>query len=301
MSSSSAPVHFQSLTLGEALSTKWPDRDFVFGPGQAGDVLLLSGADGSGKFWVASSAGLTVATGKSVCGIFDAPRHSGRVIYFAGEDRRADYGIRLSSIAAHSRLHDGIDLSKIEDDFELLPMLGQRLPLVSKRGDGYEVTDNGRWFAERCRARRMVIIDPLRMFHNLEESDGPGMDFLVRWLVSTAMDNGQIILVVHHSSQSSILNSRDDHHAGRGATDFPAGCRGVWTLRGVTDDEAESLGGPRIDFRTLLNGKASHARESDRVFLARGVGGVLYRAWASPSQAEGQRQQKGRRVRNGAI
>ncbi|CQR44899.1 hypothetical protein THICB3560264 [Thiomonas sp. CB3] len=273
----SAPLEFHPLTLGEAIRTEWPEREFVFGPLQAGDVGLISGADGAGKFWVAGAAALTVTAGQSVCGIFDAPKCSGRVLYFAGEDRREDYGIRIAAIAAHTRLHDGIQLERFECDFELLPMRGTRLPLVRKAGDGYELTDTARWFAQRSEGYVMVVIDPMRMFHDLDESDGPGMDFFVRWLVSMAMVNKQAVLVVHHASQASILNARDDHHSGRGATDFPAGCRGVWTLRGVTDDEAEELGGPRIDFRTLVNGKASHVREACQVFLARGAGGVLYR------------------------
>jgi hypothetical protein len=84
------------------------------------------------------------------------------------------------------------------------------------------------------------------------------------------MKNDQVILLVHHASQNAILDKRADHHAGRGATDLPAGCRAVWTLRaGLKEDD-----GTR--WRELVNGKASHGAESDTRHLRPGVGGVLY-------------------------
>lgn len=119
---------------------------------------------------------------------------------------------------------------------------------------------------------RLVIVDPLRMFHDLGESDGAGMDFFARWLVSVAMANQQAILLVHHASQAAILDSRTDHHTGRGATDLPAACRAAWTIRKMTAQEARQAGleeDERCDWRLLTQAKASHAREGAPRWLRR--------------------------------
>lgn len=278
------PNALKPLTLGRACHSEWPQPEYILGPLQPGDVGLLSGADGLGKSWVALAAGLSVATGRSIAGgLWDVPEGvCGPVIYFAVEDREADHGRRIQAVIKHCRLHDELDAIEEDDDrLTLLPMLGQRVPLVQPAEHGYQVTTQGAWWEEFIQDYRLVILDPLRAFHDLVESDGAGMDFLVRWLVSVAMRNQQAILLVHHASQGAILDGREDHHAGRGATDLPAGCRGVWTLRGASEIKDES--GER--WRVLVNGKASHGAEADKRYARRGAGGVLYRA-EPPSDPE---------------
>jgi len=278
-----AAVQPLPLTLGRACSTPWPRPEFILGPLQGGDVGMISGADGLGKSWVAMAAGLSVAVGKSVCnGMWDVPRGvTGRVLMFCVEDREADHGRRMSALVKHCRLAG--EIGQIEDDDDsltLIPLQGHRLALVQKSGDRYQVTAEGWAWAKQIQDYRLVIVDPLRAFHDLDESDGAGMDFLVRWLVSAAMTNQQAILLVHHASQGAILDRRGDHHAGRGATDLPAGCRAVWTLRaGLREDD-----GTR--WRELVNGKASHRAESDTKHLRPGIGGVLYCAEPPPTNED---------------
>lgn len=119
------------------------------------------------------------------------------------------------------------------------------------------------------------------MTHDLVESDGPAMDAYARWLVSKAHQYGLIVILIHHSSQGATLESRDDHHAGRGATDFPAACRAVWILRGMTSSEAEGFvdhAGNPIDnkrCRVLTNAKSSHAAPGVVRHLVFGQNGVL--------------------------
>lgn len=277
------------LTVGEAVATNWPRREYILGPLQAGDVGLISGADGVGKSWVALAAGLSVGYGISACGMFDVPTgRSGRAIYFAVEDRRADHGRRLAAIVRHIKKSEQIDGD--DDTLTLVPMEGRRLPLVlpnPSRSDArgpYIVAEAGEAWAKYVEDYRLVIIDPLRAFHDMQESDGAAMDFLVRWLVSVAMRNQQAILLVHHASQNAILESRSDHHAGRGATDLPAGCRGVWTIRVAKFGEVPGVQDEgRRRWRVLVNAKASHAAEGATRYLAQSDDGVLVAADPPPN------------------
>lgn len=270
------------LTIAKALSTEWPEPDYVFGPLQPGDVGQIAGADGSGKSWLGLIAGLTIATGRSVCNVFDAPKHSGHVLYFCGEDRLADHGRRLARLARHVADHDGIQISEDDDRLSLVALEGKRVPLLrqpdfAERSQGIAAVQDASAFKQAIAGYRAVFLDPLRMFHDLNESDGTAMDQLVRMLVQIAIENNQVIIVIHHASQAAILDSRSDHHAGRGATDFVAGCRGVWTLRGLSKSERAGQNINPNEWKVLSNSKSSHRAESGQILLRRNEGGVLRR------------------------
>lgn len=264
-------ANIKPLTMAKALAAKVSDPDYVLGPLQPGDIGILSGADGSGKSLVALSMGAGVAYGVPACGVVDAPQHAGRVLYIAGEDRRDDHIRRLKRLGEHLRVDYRIAVGE-EDRLTIWPLLGKRMPLVEKNGNGFSITPFGKMFAGAISIYRLVILDPLRMFHNLDESDGPGMDFFGRWLVTIAMQNQQVILLVHHASQGAILEGRSDHHVGRGATDLPAVCRSAWTLRAMNQKEAKDFNisdDERRDWRILANGKASHVAEGSPRWLQR--------------------------------
>lgn len=270
------------ITAAEAARAELPDPDFIVGPLQPGDVGILSGGDGTGKSLVAMSLGASVAYQVAACGVVDAPRHGGRVLYIAGEDRRNDHIRRLKRLGEHLRMEHRINTSEDEERLIILPFEGKRKPLMTPAG----VTPAGELFAEAVAGFRFVVLDPLRMMHDLQENDGPSMDMLARWFVTIAMRNQQAILLVQHASQGAILDGRSDHHAGRGATDLPAACRAAWTLRGMTPKEAESAGmdeDERRDWRVLVNGKASHAAEDGARWLQR-RGGLWVRSSYTPGE-----------------
>jgi RecA-family ATPase len=275
------------LTLNEALAATVGDPDFVIGPLQPGDIGILSGGDGSGKSLISLMMAASVAYGISAGGVVDKPRAAGRVLIVAGEDRRDDHIRRLKSLGAHLRKEHGIG-SDDDGMIALLPLAGRRIPLFAPLPGGYAVTDEGEAFANTIKQGgwRLVIIDPLRMFHDITETDGPGMDALARWLVTIAMVAGCAIIVVHHASQDAILNGRTDHHAGRGATDFPAACRAGWVLRKMTEKEASEAGinaDDRRDWRLLVNAKANHGREDGGRWLQR-RGGLWLRSTYTPGE-----------------
>lgn len=284
LASASATAETKVISLQDALATRVAQPEFVVTPLQRGDVGIISGADGVGKSYLALALGMTIASGQSIGGIFPATGRPGKALYIAGEDRQADHVRRLQSVAKAAR-ESGIDASNAQLD--LVTLAGERMPLLACTAGGeYVKTTDYYRFLRMTENYDLVIIDPLRMFHDIPENDGVGMDKLVRLLVSTAMHNRQAIIVIHHASQGAILDSRDDHHSGRGATDFPAGCRSAWVLRGMSKDEAKSAGiddDARRDWRVLVNGKASHGKEAGATWLTRRQDGVLVRAAYAPA------------------
>lgn len=292
------------LTWEDSLNPP-PAFEFVLSPLQPGDVGIISGGDGIGKSWVAMTLAASVAAGVGLAGLCaDPPR--GRVLYLAGEDRSDDHRRRLCILGDYVRReYRGAD-SRVADHLTIQPLEGRRMPLFQgEQSAGYRETTQGRAFKSMIKDYHLVILDPLRMFHDLQENDGVGMDKLVRWLVTVAMKNHQALVVVHHVSQSAMLDGREDHHAGRGATDFPAGCRAAWVLRGMNQSEAKAAGisdEDRADWRCLVNPKSSHLREGARVWLQRQPGGLLVRSSYTPQEMADARattaQGKGRRARD---
>jgi hypothetical protein len=130
----------------------------------------------------------SVAFGICAGGVVEKPRAKGRVLIVAGEDRRDDHIRRLKALGAHLQQDHGID-SDDDGMLTLLPLEGRRMPHFAPKADGYTVTDERVAFADMIKTGgfRLVVIDPLRMFHDCTESDGPGMDGFARWLVTVAM------------------------------------------------------------------------------------------------------------------
>ncbi|MHB1301350.1 MAG: AAA family ATPase [Burkholderiales bacterium] len=258
------------ITFSQAVQRSWAVPDFVFASLQPGDLGLLSGADGSGKSYLSDIIAATVATGKSVNDVFQPPKIAGRVLMIKGEDRLDDHGRRLQSLARRAGI--------IECDIEVISLHGERKPIIRRGNFGIETTEHFEWLNEISQGFRMSIIDPLIMFHDLPEDNS--IDSLARALIRIAFKNHQTILAVHHASQDAILNSRSDHHVGRGGTALPAACRQVWTLRGMNQREAEKFKIPEHEmgeWKYLANGKASHGAELDGVWLRRDENGILYK------------------------
>jgi RecA-family ATPase len=269
------PIH-----VGTAAFTKLAPTDFIIGPLQAGELGIVSGADGLGKSWLALEMAATVATGISVGQVFEAPNATGRVLLVAGEDKTADH-IRRLAVLAKRLGQDGTQIAEEDERITLWPLNGHRFSLMQKKGDEVCPTELAQEFSRAISGYRLVILDPLRMFHDLSETDGVAMDTLARWLVSVAMTNKQAIVLVHHASQGAMLQGRDDHHVGRGATDLPAACRAAWTLRALTQQEcieARLDDSDRAGWAMLINSKANHSPLTDRVLLSRGEDGLLVRA-----------------------
>ncbi|MDE3021727.1 MAG: AAA family ATPase [Pseudomonadota bacterium] len=273
-----------ALSLQNAICTNWGKPDFIFSGLQAGDLGLISGGDGVGKSFLSDLLAATAATGLAIGNIFTPPQDRGGVLIIKGEDRKADHGRRIQGLVKqidHDFNH--IDFNNIK--FDLICLEGQRMPLAVKGLKCEPVlTDQYNKFVEITAGYQLVIIDPLIMFHTLDE-DNIGMDFLGRSLIRAAFKNHQAIIAVHHSSQDSILNSRSDHHSGRGGTALPAACRAVWTIRGMSKEEGKKFKlneDERREWKLIWNGKQSHGPESAGVWVKRDENGLLYKPTRGP-------------------
>ncbi|RMH87415.1 MAG: hypothetical protein D6681_15140 [Calditrichaeota bacterium] len=245
-----------------------PPVDFVIGGLPIRRVGLLLGSDGAGKSWLTLQFALSVAAGIPVAGgAIPAPKQTGSVLVIVGEDDRNNYCNRLlrilDGLPDEQRKLAGVRLNQLE----ILCLEGERMPLARVR-DSMVVPhfDTVKKLKKFMKDKRLVVLDPLVMFHDLDENSNSHMDFLGRLFDRMARETGAAILLVHHTGQDAVRNGREDHHVGRGGTALACACRAVWVLRALSEKEAKGKENPH-KYRKLAGPKVTHGPRREAKLL----------------------------------
>jgi RecA-family ATPase len=222
--------------------------DFVLPGLPAGQAALLAGADGANKTGVALGCGLSVACGIPLLGgLLPAPKATGRVLYLWGEDDADEVHRRLDAWMSVASAR-GVDPHKIRNglsNLEFHPLDGERMSLMrAGRGELDPVVPTHRVAAllKAMHGARLTIIDPLIMFHDLQEGKNEHLDPLMRLFISMARQSGGgSVLIVHHVGQDAMLTRRDDHQSGRAGTALACAARAVWVIRTMSEIEEDTV------------------------------------------------------------
>ncbi len=286
MAKAGTPVRLPSLVdAADFWTAPPPQMDWVL-PGvlPAGEVALLVGADGAGKSLVALELVLAVASAVpwacqapdpgqpwSEPWLLPATSTPGRVLYIGGEDDRDEYKRRFRQIAAVLGLpapRPG-QIAVMALDAEPLQLM--RAGRQQASPEETPAVDALRDLIIRSRPR-LIVVDPLIMFHALSEVDPQHMDSLMRLFIRLARSvPGCALLAVHHAGQDAVRGSTDDHMLGRGSTALSAAVRVVLTLRRGTAQETAALQDLGLDpklWRRLRGPKISRGPEREGVWMA---------------------------------
>ena len=261
-----------------------PSVDWVL-PGvlPAGEVALLVGSDGAGKSVLALELALAVALGVPwACRAPDPGQPwtepwllpastPGRVLYLGGEDDKDEYHRCTTHIAATLGLPAPGPAQLV-----MLPLDAQPLHLM--RAGRQQATPEETPAADALRALivqlkpRLIVLDPLIMFHALAENDPQHMDSVMRLIIRLARSvPGCAALMVHHAGQDAVRGGQDDHMLGRGSTGLGAAARAVFTVRKPTDRESSALEELGLDaslWRRLRGPKISRGPQKGSVWLS---------------------------------
>ncbi len=259
-----------------------PPIDWVLPGLPARQVGLLIGSDGSRKTGFALQAALGVAGGLPIAGgALDAPSSRGRVVALLGEDDLDDHHRALANLRI-SLVEHGVSTARIDvalEQMDIVALGGMRVPLLraSRQADEPLETEWVGAMRERLNGARLAILDPLVMFHSLSESDNGHLDVFMRLLIRLAQGcGGGSILAVHHTSQDSLLNARDDHQAGRGGTALASAARAVWVIRRPAELECERAGIDQRTSRIVRGSKISKGPEQPARILTMDPRGTLF-------------------------
>lgn len=254
------------LDLPWALHSELPPLDFVLPGLLPGGLGLLVAPGGTGKSFLALDIAISLSIGRAIAdGLFPAST-SRRVVYLAGEE---------SDRLLAERLRNTIDLADRSllnpSNLILLPMTGEDCRLVSQ-GKPTELLSE---LKERAHGSRLIIVDPIRRFHDGDENDSSAMTQLVVVLESLAKHTGAAVLAVHHANRASASDA-GSQHASRGSSALVDGARWQLNLSLMDEKTATTYGltdAERLSYIAVDIAKSNYLPSKGRSWLKRRTGG----------------------------
>lgn len=174
------------------LNTDPPPVDDVLPGLTAGAVGLLAGMGGIGKSWTFLGLAAAVAGGQTPFGADSGwdtdPSTPGAVLYIAAEDAADVLHRRLRALGSIPWTARWI--RQVAQDITIVSLVGSSVPRLTL------IDQPGRWdppairddtvgaivTAARQIQARLIILDPLRRFHRLDENDNAAMDLMIETL-----------------------------------------------------------------------------------------------------------------------
>lgn len=261
-----------------------PSIDWVVRGLKQGDVGILSAAGGTGKSMFCLS--LADAVSKGGDDLFGGwPIGSGGdVIYLYADDDTDDLRNRVYHLyqstesVEFGRIHS-FNVRLDPPRFMVPTNLDERGLLKPKTDVVLAITQR---IMSACNNPRLLIIDPLRKFHALEENSNTEMEQLLTFFAKWASELRVAFLLVHHTGKSAVLNGQGNtQQSARGASAITDQARWHVTLQKISDNDAARYNIPSEDtwkYIVAHNAKINGAEPLPDLLLERGPGGVLMRA-----------------------
>lgn len=262
------------LDLDSMMSTDPPPADDVFLGLEAGKVASLVATGGTGKSWFALQAGMAVASPEADV-LRIGPGGRGRVLYVSGEDDADTIHRRVRAIADRLSPEARREVAK---NMDVYPVVGEKVDLGGYPGCP-EFTDEVMNLGDTFMGYRLIILDPLRKFHSLDENSNGQMSVLLDALERVATRTGAAVLFCHHVNKLAVRDGDGSSQAvSRGASALVDNVRWSATMAKMTADEAKGFGvsqdrrGFYLGFRVV---KQNYGPPATERWFERKEGGVL--------------------------
>ena len=262
---------FQWLDLRHAVEQAPEPLDFVLPGFKSGTVGALVSPGATGKTMLALQAAVTVSGGPDMLDFASMDtawrRTAGRVVFLTGEDPADVLNGRFHAIGQR------LNPAEREAMFENLSVA----PLVG-RGADVMTFEWRRWIAGVTCDARLVVIDTLRRFHQLDENDGGHMAGLLAYMEQLCRENSTTVLFLHHTSKAGALNGGDAQQASRGSSVLTDNARFQANLVGMTPEQAKQFDvdeNCRRNFVRLSFPKINYSAPIPDQWFRRRDGGVL--------------------------
>jgi regulatory protein RepA len=278
------------LDISTALSGPRPLLDFVLPNLLAGTVGTLVATGGIGKTMLLTELSVSLAAGLSPAGGLFPEQPPARVVFLAAEES-ADILVHRLMDVSHVHCRPGAlgarstatYRAQLVQNLSVFPLAGETV-LLLKGGTYTPALDQLMKLAEGC---RLLIVDPLRRFHDADENDSSAMTQLVQGFERVAHRLGCAVILAHHVSKSAYLVGRGDvQHSSRGSTALTDGVRWQANLTPMDAAQGKICGispAKLSNYVRFAVTKANHDAVFPPVWLMRADGGVLLRADINPS------------------
>ena len=275
-----------AIDILQAFEETPPPLDFVLPGLLAGTVGGIVSPGGAGKSMLALELSILVATGHDLSGFGGGvDRHTGRVCFLAAEDPADAIRHRLHALGQHMSQ----DLrEQFAQDFEIEPLAGMQANI-----------DRPDWLAfveSMAAGKRLIFLDTLRRFHELDENDSGQMAHLIGILEGVAARTGCAVVFLHHASKAAAMGGMGDmQQASRGSSVLVDNIRWQGYMAGCSRDEAK-----RLDIDEEMRGyfvrggvsKQNYGPPVADVWMRRAEGGVLLPAELATSSLTKKKPEK---------
>lgn len=263
-----------------------PALDFVLPGLLAGTVGGIVSPGGAGKSMLAIELAILVATGRDLSGFGGGvQRHTGKVVFLAAEDPEIALQHRLHALGQHL---NSDQREQVAESIEIQPLAGEACDLLA--------ADWAAHVEQLGTGCRLMFLDTLRRFHQLDENDSGQMAHLVGVLEGIAKRTGCAMVFLHHASKSAAMNGQGDmQQASRGSSVLVDNVRWQMYLAGCSKDEAK-----RLDIDEEMRGYFVRAGVSKQnygppvadIWMRRSDGGVLLPAELATSSLTKKKPEK---------
>lgn len=285
------PAFASPLDLRGLLTSAPPPLDHVLPGLLSGTVGMLAGPGGVGKTMLELQLGMALATGTPACaGLFAGLMPAAGpapVVLVTAEESAAVLQHRLHAIACalfEQQERFGMDLdyaefvTRLERNLRLFAGASHRYALLDRELQRTSVLPD---LASACEGARLVLIDPLRQFHECDENDSAAMNLMVQTLRRLAERTRAAVVFAHHATKAATLTGQGDAAgAARGSSALTDGVRWQLNLSRMSREQAQQAGiadDARGQFLLLDVAKSNYLAPQPTQRLQRLAGGVLAR------------------------
>ncbi|MBX9837482.1 MAG: AAA family ATPase [Silvanigrellaceae bacterium] len=258
--------NFLPLNILDICSKQPPKLEFIFPGLLRGIVGSVVASGGTGKTMWALQTCSSIACGNDM--LKYGQLNTGKSVLLSGEDPEQITALRLHSMCKY--------LSEKE-----IHELNKNMFIYSISGKNPNIMDKNwfEWIKNVTINSKLVIIDTLRVFHNLEENDSGKMSELIKIMSSIATENNTSILFLHHTNKNSANNSSGgDQQASRGSSVLTDNIKLQINLVTMTSTEAKDLGIDEQDRKLYVKyvySKMNYGSPIADRWLKREDGGIL--------------------------
>ena len=218
------------IDILHALSERPKNLDFVLPGLVAGTVGAIVSPGGSGKSALALQLGAYIAGGPDLIGI--GPVKHGQTAYLPGEDPEIAVCHRLFALGEKC---DQGHREAMAKNYYVEPLEKYTVNILDDEWFNY--------ITQIANGRRLLILDTLRMVHQLDENDSSAMTQVVGKMKTIAATTGCAIVFLHHTSKSSALNGQGaEQQASRGSSVLVDNIRWQGFLKNMDEAEAKTFG-----------------------------------------------------------
>ncbi len=275
-------MNWAALNIQKTLAAPRSTLDFVLPNLLAGAVGSLVAPGGSGKTMLLTELAAALAVGLAPGGGLFPQQPPVKVALLAAEEYADILVHRLMDVAhvhCASGRAGGLSSESYREQLAkrllVYPLAGEDV-LLLRGGEYTEALDGLTRLAAGC---RLLIVDPLRRFHDADENDAAVMTRLVQGLEGVGKRTGCAVLLAHHASKWTVLAGRGGvQQSSRGSSALTDAVRWQANLSPMDLAQAKALGikpAQRGEYVQFAVTKANHGATPDPVWLRRSTGGVL--------------------------